>query len=125
MVSKVTEGIELMLQALAWYVAIAPIDLRCGMDRLLLLVKTALDRDGFDGCAYVFRNRSGNRIKVLCVDATGVWLCVRRLHERGSFVWPSECAAVMELTVEQMRWLQQGVDWRRLSAELRSVKGLL
>ena len=26
-------------------------------------------------------------IKVLLADATGVWLCTRRLH-RGRFVWP-------------------------------------
>jgi transposase len=114
-----------MQSPLGWYVAVAPIDLRCGMDRLLVLVKTALGRDGFDGCAYVFRNRSGNRIKLLCVDASGVWLCVRRLHELGRFVWPDGSCAVMELSLEQWRWLQQGVDWRRLSARLDAVKRVL
>ena len=62
-----------MLQPRAWYVAVQPIDLRCGMDRLLLLVKNQFASDGFDGAAYVFRNRSGQRLKLLCVDATGVW----------------------------------------------------
>jgi transposase len=115
-----------MLSPLGWYVAVEPIDLRCGMDRLLLLVKSSLGRDGFDGGAYVFRNRAGSRLKVLCVDATGVWLCVRRLHE-GSFasVWPRAEAKVMALSLAQMQWLQQGVDWRRMSARLEDVGKLL
>ena len=35
-----------------WWLALAPIDLRCGMDRLLVLVQTQFGRDGFDGAAY-------------------------------------------------------------------------
>jgi transposase len=121
MVSDITEVTAAMLAPLAWYVAVQPIDLRCGMDRLLLLVKSALGRDGFDGSAYVFRNRAGNRIKVVCVDATGVWLCMRRLHD-GSFHWPRARDVVMALSVAQMSWLQQGVDWQRLSARLDEVR---
>ncbi len=37
--------------------------------------------------AYVLRNRAGTRLKVLCVDAQGIWLSTRRPHE-GSFHWP-------------------------------------
>ena len=55
------------------------------MDRLLVHVRTALGRDPFDGSAYVFRNRSGSRLKVLHGDAQGIGLCVWRLavHGRG------------------------------------------
>ena len=105
-----------MLQPRAWYVAVQPIDLRCGMDRLLLLVKNQFGGDGFDGAAYVFRNRSGQRLKLLCVDATGVWLCVRRLH-RGSFVWPGSDAGLMAVSAAQMDWLAMGVDWQRMTAD--------
>lgn len=97
-----------------WFVAVAPIDLRCGMDRLLTLVQSALGRDAFDGTAYVFRNRTGTRIKLLLGDATGVWLCVRRLHA-GSFIWPRAGDALCELSTEQFEWLCAGVDWHRLS----------
>jgi transposase len=96
-----------MMDPKGWQVAVAPIDLRCGMDRLLVLVQS-LGSDGFSGAAYVFRNRSGNRIKVLCVDPTGVWLCVRRLH-RGSFHWPKVGDAFFELSAAQFAWLCQGV----------------
>jgi transposase len=104
--------------------AVAPIDLRCGMDRLLVLLQTMLCRDGFDGAAYVFRNRAGTRLKVLVVDAHGVWLCTRRLH-RGSFVFPRIGDAVCALTAAQFEWLVAGVDWQRLSARIEDVPRVL
>ncbi len=103
-----------MLSPSGWWLAVAPMDLRCGMDRLMVAVQTALGRDAFDGGAYVFRNRSGTRIKVLCCDAQGVWLCVRRLS-KGHFVWPGSGDATCELSSEAFAWLCAGVDWRRLS----------
>lgn len=103
-----------MLSPSGWWLAQAPIDLRCGIDRLLLQVQSMLGRDACDGGAYVFRNRSGTRIKVLCVDAQGVWLSVRRLHQ-GRFVWPRSGDASFALTAEQFAWLAAGVDWQRLS----------
>ncbi|MGH8031370.1 MAG: IS66 family insertion sequence element accessory protein TnpB [Luteimonas sp.] len=105
-----------MLRPVTWWIAVAPIDLRCGIDRLLVLVQTLSGRDAFDAAAYVFRNRAGNRIKLLLVDATGVWLCVRRLHE-GRFIGPRAGDAFCELTAEQFGWLCAGVDWQRLSAQ--------
>jgi transposase len=104
-----------MLSPRGWWLVQAPVDFRCGMDRLLVTVQTALGRDAFDGGAYVFRNRSSSRIKVLCVDAQGVWLSTRRLHT-GSFVWPRSGATLCELSVEQFSWLSAGVDWQRLSS---------
>jgi len=104
-----------VLTPTGWWLAVAAIDLRCGIDRLLVAVQSTLGRDAFEGGAFVFRNRTGTRIKVLVVDATGVWLCVRRLHD-GRFVWPRGDASVCELNAEQFAWLCAGVDWQRLSA---------
>lgn len=105
-----------MLTPTGWWLAQAPVDLRCGIDRLLLQVQSMLGHDPCDGGAYVFRNRAGTRIKVLCVDAQGVWLSVRRLHQ-GRFIWPRAGAAVCALTHEQFAWLATGVDWQRLSLQ--------
>lgn len=113
-----------MLSATGWWVACEPVDLRCGIDRLLLHVQTALGRDAFDGAAYVFRNRAGSRIKVLCCDANGIWLCVRRLH-RGSFVWPRYGEQACSLTPEQFGWLSMGVDWQRMSATTKELSRAL
>ena len=105
-----------MLMPRQWWIAATPIDLRCGMDRLLVAVRATLDRD-----AFVFCNRARTRIKMLVVDATGVWLCVRRLHE-GSFVWPRADATSCELDAEQFAWLCAGVDWQRLRAQKPVVR---
>jgi transposase len=72
-----------------------------------------------DDCpaAIVFRNRLGNRIKVLLWDGTGVWLCQRRLHE-GHFIWPKSTDTCFSVTFEQWQWLIAGVNWQRLSAIL-------
>lgn len=113
-----------MLRPTSWWLAVAPVDLRCGMDRLLVTVQAQLRRDGFDGAAYVFRNKSGTRIKIVCADAQGVWLCVRRLH-RGSFVWPRVDEPVCTLSTAQFDWLVAGVDWRLLSARMEDVPRLL
>lgn len=109
-----------MLSATGWYLAVQPVDLRCGIDRLLGLVQAALGRNAVDGGAYVFRNRAGSRIKVLCVDAHGVWLAVRRLHQ-GRFVWPRAHDAVCTMTPQQFQWLCAGVDWQRLSLSLQGL----
>ena len=111
-----------MLSPSGWWVAQAPVDLRCGMDRLLLQVQT-LGGDPFAGGAWVFRNRSGTRVKLLCVDAQGVWLAVRRLHE-GRFVWPRAGEVTWTLSAEQFAWLSAGVDWQRLSAKAVFAKRL-
>lgn len=109
-----------MLTPTGWWLAVAPVDLRCGIDRLLVKVQSELGRAAGDGVAYVFRNRASTRIKVVCVDATGVWLCVRRLHE-GSFRWSRAGEAVCALSPEQFAWLSAGVDWQRLSTRIEGL----
>ena len=112
-----------MLSPTGWWLAVAPVDLRCGIDRLLGTIGSTLDHDAREGGAYVFRNRAGTRIKVLCVDAHGVWLCVRRLHE-GTFHWPRAGDAVWSLSAEQLTWLTAGVDWQRMSLRREGLPSL-
>lgn len=69
-----------------WFLVVEAVDLRCGVDRLLVWVQQG-GGTVTGSVGYVFRNRSGSRIKLLLVDATGVWLCVRRMHA-GRFHWP-------------------------------------
>ncbi len=103
-----------VLSPTGWWLVLAAVDLRCGIDRLLVPIAGGLGRDPREGGAYVFRNRAGTRIKVVCVVATGVWLSVRRLHE-GRFVWPSAGESLCALSPDEFAWLSAGVDWQRLS----------
>ena len=112
-----------MLTPTGWYLATVPIDLRCGADRLLVCVQSLFGHDALAGGAYVFRNRSATRIKVLLADATGVWLCTRRLQS-GRFVWPRAGEALCRLSPDQFSWLCAGVDWQRLSAQNSPAKAV-
>jgi transposase len=58
-------------------------------------VASAMGRKWCIGTGYVFCNRAGNRLRVLVVDATGVSLCHRRLHQ-GSFVQPKPGDALVK-----------------------------
>jgi len=97
------------------WLATEAVDMRAGVERLSLLVQQVLGRAPCDGTAYVFSNRRRTRLKVVCWDGNGVWLCLRRLH-RGHFTWPEPGAASWQLSAEQWQWLTAGVDWQRLSA---------
>ena len=102
-----------------WWLVGGPVDFRCGADRLLVHVREVLEREPLDGSAFVFRNRRGTRLKVLVVDAQGVWLAQRRLH-RGRFVLPSTQEVLSSLSRAQFGWLCAGVDWQRLSCDMSS-----
>ncbi|MCK9397321.1 MAG: IS66 family insertion sequence element accessory protein TnpB [Methylobacter sp.] len=55
--------------------------MRRGIDGLSSIVQQALGHSPCTGSAFVFHNRSSNRLKVLLWDGNGVWLCRRRLHQ--------------------------------------------
>lgn len=97
------------------FLAVEPVDIRQGIDGLSLRIQETLGKAPCDGSAYAFRNRAGNRIKLLVWDGTGVWLCVRRLH-KGRFIWPQSHDTVFPMDPADWQWLTAGVDWHRLNA---------
>lgn len=97
------------------WMVVEPVDMRRGIDGLSLIVQQTLGRSPCAGSAFVFCNRTHNRMKVLLWDGTGVWLCHRRLHQ-GRFVWPKLEDRCFELPQSYWEWLITGVDWQRLSA---------
>jgi transposase len=115
MASRIITGVGLIGFPSQIWLAVEPVDMRRGIDGLSAVVQQGLGHSPCAGSAFVFRNRTGNRIKVLVWDGTGVWLCQRRLHQ-GRFVWPKLGDRCFALTQAQWSWLVAGVDWQRLSA---------
>lgn len=73
------------------FVALEPIDLRCGFERL---AGFARDRIGYDACSgalFVFVGRRGTTAKVLFFDGTGLCILHKRL-DRGVFRVPASDA---------------------------------
>lgn len=91
--------------------------MRKGIDTLTQMVHRLAANEWQQSTAFIFRNMSGHRIKVLCWDQHGVWLCHRRLHH-GKFIWPKSGDTHWTLTQEQFDWLIMGIDWQRLSDQM-------
>jgi transposase len=93
-------------------------DMRCGMNSLARLVQHGLERDVHGGDLFVFRGRRGDLIKILWHDGIGMSLYAKRL-ERGRFIWPMTDGGPVALTMGQLGYLLEGVDWRNPQATWR------
>ena len=69
------------------YVALEPVDMRLGFERLGAIVRERMAMEPRARALFVFVNKRGNTMKVLTWDGTGVVLVHKRL-ERGQFVLP-------------------------------------
>ena len=91
----------------------APVDFRCGMDRLAALVQVTLRADPFAGDVFVFRSRRAGRVKLLVFDGTGLVLVTKGL-EQARFVWPPVTDGMVGLSALQLSALLDGLPWERL-----------
>jgi transposase len=86
--------------------------MRCGFDGLLALVRDFLrHEDPFAGHLFVFRNKRGDRLKVIWWDRDGLAIFYKRL-ELGSFTWPAAEADTrqIEMTAADLQLILQGID---------------
>ena len=97
------------------FVALEACDLRQGFNGLHALVTEKLGEDPRTGALFVFANRRRSRLKILCWDGTGLWVCTKRLEE-GTFSWPKNAGppttTKLRLTPEALALLTDGVDLR-------------
>jgi transposase len=93
------------------FVAAAPVDLRGSFNALHALVQTQLQQDPLSGHLFVFTNARRNRVKILCWDGSGLWVCAKRL-ERGRFSWPKVASAIATLRSEELVVLLAGLEVR-------------
>lgn len=93
------------------FLATGPTDMRCSFDRLGQLVREVVGEDPLSGHLFVFRNRPGDRVKILYWDRSGFCLWYKRL-EKGVFRFPSAGASTRKLEVEsaELGLLLEGLD---------------
>jgi transposase len=70
--------------------ACQPVDFRCGIDGLAAICKRELAEDPFSGALFVFRNRRGTALKMLCYDGVGFYLFTRRFSQGRIRWWPED-----------------------------------
>jgi transposase len=106
-----------MIRIDAVWLAVQPMDMRAGADRLLAAVVSVFgSANAHNG--YLFANARGNRLKLLVHDGFGIWCATRRLHQ-GSFVWPRQAperGQALTLTTEQFQALVVGLPWERMES---------
>ena len=57
------------------FLAVEAADFRRGIDGLSALCRQRIGENPFGGAIFVFRNRRGTSLKLLCYDGQGFWLC--------------------------------------------------
>jgi transposase len=91
------------------WVCLQPQDGRKGIDGLAAVVTTHLGRDPLSGDLFVFRNRRGDRLKVLAWQGDGFALYLRRL-ERGTFAFPAAAGGEVAVTATELAMILGGID---------------
>jgi transposase len=84
-------------------------DMRRGFDGLAAMVNDILRADPLSGHLFVFRNRRGDRLKILFWDRDGFVLYYKRL-ERGRFLFPRGDATCVEMDATELMLLLEGID---------------
>ncbi len=86
-----------------------PVDFRKQANGLTLIVADRLQLAPTSGQIFVFRNKAGNKIKLLWYDRNGFWLFYKIL-EKNRFCFPSAGEVIWQLTGDQLGWLLSGLD---------------
>jgi transposase len=106
------------------FLATAPADMRRGFDGLAALTTAALGQDPFSGHLFVFRNRRGDRLKILYWDRDGLAIWAKRL-ERGVFRFPEPKGDRVEVTPAEMAAILEGIDLKLARRQRRFVSPTL
>jgi transposase len=96
------------------WLAIQPTDMRKSFDTLAELVRQQLQHDPLSGQLFLFRNKRGDRVKLLYWDEDGFVILYKRLEE-GTFRFPEAATAGLQIRAADLHMLLDGV-------ELESVK---
>jgi len=114
--------------------AYEPADFRKGIDGLIALCSSQLDAPVYDGTLFVFRNRGGTALKILCFDGVGWWLVIRRFSQGRLQWWPKAQADALthSLLAQQLQvLLYNGLPeqasfaspWRALRPDQAAARG--
>ena len=105
------------------FLASGPTDLRRSFDGLALLTRETIQQDPFSGHLFVFRNRRGDRVKILFWHKNGFCLWYKRL-ETGVFRFPASAdGRKVEVEATDLALLLEGVDSTRVPRAPRFVPG--
>jgi transposase len=93
------------------FLCLTPADMRKSFDGLSELVRSGLGADPLSGHLFVFRNKRGDRLKLLYWDSDGLAVWAKRL-ERGTFQFPTMASAGtgVEVSPTELALILGGID---------------
>lgn len=86
-----------------------PTDMRRGFDRLAAMAEEFMAHNPRHGNLFLFRNRRGDRLKILYWDGDGFVVWYKRL-ERGVFRFPAASGDSLELDAADLNMVLGGFD---------------
>jgi transposase len=97
-----------------------PADMRRSFDGLAQMVREFLGADPLSGHLFVFRNKRGDRIKLLYWDTDGLAIWYKRLEE-GSYRFPAVVGEGrgVEIRAADLTMLLDGVDLGSVKRQAR------
>ena len=83
--------------------------MRRSFDGLAMMVEYHIHRDPLSGHLFVFRNKNGDKAKILYWDKDGLAIWYKRL-EKGSFQFPIHEQGYVEVESVELAMLLEGID---------------
>jgi transposase len=96
-------------------------DMRRSFDGLARMVEEVIERDPLAGHLYVFRNRRGDRLKILLWQGDGYAIWYKRLEE-GTFAFPVAEADCLAISAAQLAMILEGVEIEGIKKRRRYKK---
>lgn len=96
-----------------------PVDMRKSIDTLNMLVSEVIKMNPTDGSLFLFRGKSGNKLKALYYEMNCFTLWYRRL-EKGRFVFARDAEGCIEMSREYFKWLLASDKYSRIGSMLPS-----
>ncbi|CAN96265.1 transposase [Sorangium cellulosum So ce56] len=94
------------------FVALEPVDMRSGFERLSGLIRECVGYEARCGALFAFIGKRWTTIKIIFFDGSGLCLFSKRLH-RGTFALPdppAECATHVEVDDATHETLLDGIE---------------
>lgn len=91
------------------YIVCGKTDLRRGIDGLASIIVSEYELDVYSNAVFLFCGNGSDRFKMLYWDGDGFLLLYKRL-ESGKLKWPRKKEEVKKLSLQQVRWLMEGLN---------------
>lgn len=93
-------------------------DMRKGFEGLCGVVRSFLKQEPLSGHLFVFRNRAGDKLKLLYWDRDGLAIWYKRL-EKGTFKFPTSVADNAEVDKATLMMILEGIDLSSVKRQKR------